>query len=146
MIFLKCRYDLTLLCWTVLNRIFQTCHGSPLPDIRVQSLQPGTQGHAWSGFSLKFIFLVTLILDIPVILSYFSSDHTVGCLFSQNMHCPSLWEVYPSLTHWCQIWPGDALSQMRVEETFASLEQFMVLPSLLFATSNEHITWVKNTP
>lgn len=45
MIFLKCE-DIALPCLKLLDRIFQSFHGSLLPDNRTQTLQPRTQGPA----------------------------------------------------------------------------------------------------
>lgn len=51
MIVLKCKQGFVFSRLKLTNRIFQTFHGSPLPDNRAQMLPPGTQSPAASGSS-----------------------------------------------------------------------------------------------
>lgn len=73
MIFLKCKWDLALPYLKLLNWLFHTFHGSPLPNNRAQTLQSGTQSSVWSGFSLIFSSLYCHICShaiYSIILNY----------------------------------------------------------------------------
>lgn len=140
MIFLKCKWDLALPYLKLLNWLFHTFHGSPLPNNRAQTLQSGTQS-----------CVIWLLLNIFIsLLSYLLSCHILHHIklltFPQTYGRWSYWSKYTlpfsggglhipnplmlNLARWLAL-----SNKVWVEETLATWEQnfkrqLMVPPTL----------------